>query len=281
MIHQRSAGSSVCAYLTTIRGLKLKHLSISEPASHSFPPPTPSRCAPSSSPRSSSPPSRRRQLSSRRRSAAEHSMLHRPRRQRTAQETRRTTLLNESCLATSGAKEFRSVLPFVLPSRSNLTSSLPQASTRSSDRTSSFPELVEQQPKTGTATIENCSVAINRRFLEEDWDTTSATSPPLALCSTTSRTTLNTSRTPSSISALYPRKMAERRRCLSKLGRKVRSSCRGADDDADGAAGNLCISWALTFWPSVRSKIDRFIAFAPDFGGVECTSISRTSGAPC
>lgn len=31
--------------------------------------------------------------------------------------------------------------------------------------------------------------------------------------------------------------------------------------------GNLCISWTLTFWPSTRQHISRYISFAGDYGG--------------
>lgn len=31
--------------------------------------------------------------------------------------------------------------------------------------------------------------------------------------------------------------------------------------------GGLAISWALTFWPSIRKNVSHFISFAGDFGG--------------
>ncbi|KAL8292612.1 hypothetical protein RQP46_001224 [Phenoliferia psychrophenolica] len=40
--------------------------------------------------------------------------------------------------------------------------------------------------------------------------------------------------------------------------------------------GNLAISWTLTFWPSTRKHIARYISFAGDFGGVSYTDVANT-----
>ncbi|KAL8283297.1 hypothetical protein RQP46_005707 [Phenoliferia psychrophenolica] len=40
-----------------------------------------------------------------------------------------------------------------------------------------------------------------------------------------------------------------------------------------GYDGNLASSWMLTFWPSTRKHIDRFISFAGDFGGTSVSSV--------
>lgn len=39
--------------------------------------------------------------------------------------------------------------------------------------------------------------------------------------------------------------------------------------------GNLAISWALTFWPSTRQYIGRYISFAGDYGGCDPLPSSR------
>lgn len=44
--------------------------------------------------------------------------------------------------------------------------------------------------------------------------------------------------------------------------------------------GGLNAQWALTFWPSLRSKVETFIALAPDFAGTTAASISSKRNCP-